>query len=288
MLAACLADVMIDWVDIKNHGDDYYINVPKISYDTKSVHEEAQNNIKHIIENYPPPYTLCVSGGIDSQCMLYFWKKSGYPYQAISFKYNFELNKHDLETLYLFSEQNSIKINYIDFDLLSFYNNEYHMYTEKYRCGSPHICTYMKFSDYVNQGTIIYSGNFISKRQNFFLHRNCFGLYKFAKIENRNIVPYFLCETKNFAYSLNELAGYKKHENYLLNDIPIIPQDQYYSGFEEVKNYYDQHYKCKVTLSDKISKNPDQVSNRTYDLLLRNKYEVKFSKDKYVVRFIYA
>jgi hypothetical protein len=276
---------MIDWINITNIDHNYYLKIPKISYSTKSVHEEAQNNIKYIIENYPPPYTLCVSGGVDSQSMLYFWKNSGVPFQAISFKYNYDLNQHDLRSLYLFSEKNNIKINYIDFDLLSFYDNEYVSYTEKYRCGSPHICVYMKFSDYVTDGTILYSGNFLDKNNDLFVLQNEFGLYRFAKQKNKNLVPYFLCETKNFAYSLKNLSR-DKATNYQLNEIPVIASPLCYTGFEEVKNYYDQHYKHRVTTQDRLCKKPNQGSGRVYDLLLRNKYELKYMHDKYEVRFI--
>jgi len=270
---------MIDWIDIKNTGYDYYINIPCL---TKRVdlYEAAKKNIEYILDNYPPPYTLMLSGGVDSQAMLYFWNYFGYSFEIFSARYNNDMNWHDLQNLVDFCSIHNIPLEFYDFDVLSFLDNEYITYVEKYRCGSPHICTYMKLSELVNKGTVLFSGNFV---QTNFVSQNMFGLYRYAKTASRNMVPYFLCETQDFSFSLNFFSK-NKTENYILNNIPVIPQKNTYSGFENIKEYYDIHKKHLVQFKDKFYRVPTQRSNRTFDLLLRNKYEYKFREDKYVVR----
>ena len=69
---------------------------------------------------------------------------------------------------------------------------------------------------------------------------------------------------------------------------PVIAQEQKLTGFEEVKNYCDLHYKDLITLQDKLAITPSTNSKRTFDLLFRNKYELKYATDKYISRVEYA
>lgn len=226
-----------------------------------------------------------MSGGVDSQAMLYLWKMSGKAFNAISVRYNNNYNDHDLETLDKFSDINEIPITYVDFDMIDFLENEYFEYVEKYRCGSPHICSYMKFSTFVNQGTTIYSGNFLgsSLHPNFF-SKNVFGLYRYATIEKKSVVPFFLSETEDLAYSLKEPYN-NKEENYLYNGLPIIRQEKNYTGFEKIKYYYDNCNKYKITVKDKMNRTSIQKSMRIFDVIFRNKFEKKFEKDLYVLEY---
>lgn len=276
---------MIDWIDVKNYGHDYVLTIPEKKNNYKNVFDASLENIKYICDNYPPPYTLFVSGGIDSQAMLYLWNKSNVPYTALSVRYNKNLNSHDLDTLHLFSRCHNIQINYLDFDITNFLETEYFQYIENFRCGSPHICSYMKFTDFVKKGTSIFSGNFLGRNTNNFFTQNVFGLYRYAVTTKKSIVPFFLSETKNMAYALEE--QYKtKEENYIYNGIPIIKQEKNFTGFEKIKELYDSD--TRITMSRKeivFSRPKNQKSERKFDIIFRNKFELKFEKDKYEVRF---
>jgi hypothetical protein len=276
---------MIDWIDIKNINNDYFLNIPAYKKNKRAnVLTSALNAIDHIHRNYVPPYTLFVSGGVDSQAMLYLWKKSGKNFNVVSVKYNNNLNDHDLETLDKFCSIHDIPVNYYNFDIINFLENEYFEYVEKYRCGSPHICSYMKFSTFISEGTAIYSGNFLSLPAVNFFSKNVFGLYRYAKIENKSLVPYFLCETQKLAYSLKEPHD-SKEKNYLYNKLPIIPQLKNFSGFEKIKDYYDNTNKYKITAKDKLIRLSSQSSSRSFDIIFRNKFEKKFENDLYKVSY---
>lgn len=248
----------------------------------------AHNAINYICTHFPSPYTLCISGGVDSQAMLYAWHTSGKPYKIFSARYNYNLNDFDLITLDQFCKKNNIPINYYDFDLFTFLETEHDAYANKYYCGSPHFTTYMKFADIINEGTVLYSGNYLIPHSNLpLVSYNGLGLLHYATLSGRSVIPYFLCETRELAYSFTKDIEFPKNQyiekyaRYQSNGFPVIPQDDKFNGFEKVKEWYDTNYKGKITPRDKIVRRIGQVSNRNFDILYRNKYEAKFAKHKY-------
>jgi hypothetical protein len=105
---------MHSWVRIKDEFLDF--TVSKFKETVKSPIQAAVEAVNDVVENYPPPYNLFVSGGIDSQAMLYAWKMSKHPFNAYTFRYNQTYNIHDIQTLFLFCEQENIPYTIIDFD----------------------------------------------------------------------------------------------------------------------------------------------------------------------------
>jgi hypothetical protein len=242
--------------------------------------EAGNEAIKFIQANYPPPYNLLVSGGIDSQAMLYLWMKSGVEFNVISYQYNDEFNAHDLVQLKEFSSLHNIKVEYRDLDLLAFLQNEYHDYATRYRCTSPQICTHMKMTEGL-EGTSIFSGNFIHS-QTAFITDALLGLHRYGVKTNKPIIPFFFLETPEFAYSFQPI--HNQYEYDLTNSyavkvqayhqagFPVIAQSEKFTGFEKVKDYYDLHFKDQVTVQQRIEFS-NKPSKRTFDLLLRYPYE---------------
>jgi len=279
------------WVKTSVKNKTYYFDFSKTKTHTSHALDAAIKAVVYISENYPPPYTLLLSGGVDSQAMLWAWHKSKVPYKTLSAVYNHNLNDHDLETIRTFAANHDISINFTDFDLFNFLETEYESYSDKYFCGSPQICTFMKIADGVKEGTVIMSGNFIQRDQ-IVIPRNVAGLWHYKKLSNRNVIPYFFLETEDLAWAFNEYSWevpvkfnydvkVKTYQNF---DFPIIPQEKKYNGFEKVKDWYDTNYKKPIPLENKVAKIMGQGSNRTFDLLYRNKFEVKFSQYKYVYK----
>jgi hypothetical protein len=150
-----------------------------------------------------------------------------------------------------------------------------------------------------------------------FVDKNNFSIYRYAKTTGRSVVPWFFLETPEIYSSFKLLpnsmhranilthrkdkrAGdffetlsimneskdklYKrKCETYTMNGFPVIPQIQKFTGFEKLKDVFDEKYKHLVTIQDKLAKITTQSSTRTFDLLYRNKYEAMFQHDKYEV-----
>jgi len=294
---------MTDWIHVKNINNDYFL-----SYQYKKSNmlplEAAYFTIHQIQNKYPPPYTLMLSGGVDSQAMLYAWHTSQVPYTTFSGIYNNGMNENDLSTMREFSKLFNIHINYYDIDILNFLQNEHVEYVYKFRCGSPHMTIFMKMIEMIKEGTVILSGNFIKTNNPQFLpiSKNNFSLYKFAKQENKSVVPFFFCESQELAFSIVDTVTHNsnkldysvdmyEYKNkvrlYQQYGFPVIEQPKKLTGFELVKDYYDANFSHLVTTKDKLKRlSKVQSSNRTFDLLFRNKYEAEFHCDKYSIKFI--
>jgi hypothetical protein len=242
--------------------------------------EAAIRTINSIVASYPPPYNLMVSGGIDSQAMIFCWLQSGVDFNIVSARYNTDMNAHDLEQLQPFATMFGLDIKYVDIDLIGFLKDEYHDYATTYRCTSPQICTHMKIAETV-EGTAVFSGNFIQEGK-VFLTDALLGLKRFAEKSERPIVPFFFLESPELAYSLmpihsqysyDETNYYEvKIEAYRDAGFPVIPQTMKFTGFELAKDYYDEHFADQVTVQQRLEF-ANKPSKRTFDLLLRYPYE---------------
>jgi len=293
---------MLDWAKITHYNNCYTFDLRSNDKVVASALEASHNTIKYIKENYPSPYTLYLSGGIDSQAMLYAWITSGEKFNTFSCLYNDTMNIDDIRPLKIFADIHNVKIDYYNLDLIAFLENEHDYYAYTYKCGSPHITTYMKMLSLTNEGTCIMSGNFISEKHTG-LDPNQIGLYHYGMISKQNVIPFFFLETKELAYSFTVAKYNKKPSNrkrcldpiseltrsydlktntYHLNNFPVIPQKNKTTGFDKIKDYYD---KCDIPISpiDRLCRLTTQYSNRKFDLFFRNKYELIMSKYKYTI-----
>ena len=256
----------------------FCVNLSKMISSEKSVLEVSSECIKKITEEYPEPYYLFASGGVDSQSMIWCWMNSGKPFTVVSFRYmhdNVVYNEHDLEQLEQFSLKYNIPVQYKDFDPIEFVETDLYSYASKYQCTSPQICTHMKMSEEITDGTIIFSGNF-SAHSNY--DYTIFGIKRYADISGRSIIPFFFLHDAELAGVINRInsqeAYSETYDSYLRKianlrkaEIPVIPQADKYTGFEKIKEYYDKQ-KDRVTTHERI-KFSNMPSKRIFDILFR-------------------
>jgi len=293
---------MLDWVTFYQENNNFYFHYNQYDADPINVLPitATLEAIEYIQKNYPAPYTLMLSGGVDSQAMLYAWIISKCPFSTFSGRYNNNANNEDLKTLDVFAKNYDIDINYTDVDILNFFQTDYIDYVNRYRCGSPHMLTFIKMSEMIKDGTVIMSGNFCIQDGpgKPIVDQNNFALYRYSLQTKRPMVPFFFTETRNLYYSfygqerkfislktfnyndpydlyMNKVNIYQRH------GFPVIAQNNKMTGFESIKDYYDENFSHLVTPQDKLLRTYRQRSRRTFDLLLRNKYEQKFEQDKY-------
>lgn len=255
----------------------FYIDYSNIKYSTKSIVDAAISAIQKITEEYPAPYYLMTSGGVDSQSMIWLWEQSGVPYEIISIKYVHDgivYNLHDLENLDTFSKKHSIPVTYNYFDPIDFFENELPSYATRFRCTSPQICTHMKMSEQLLDGTVIFSGEF---GPHTVYNYTMLGLKRYVDITKRSLIPFFFLHDAELAgvvksyyhKNTNVESGFYNHKVASIHDagIPVIPQAQKYTGFEKIKDYYDDQAH-RVSVRDRLqySKMP---SRRVFDILFR-------------------
>lgn len=241
----------------------------------------ANKAINEIVKKYPKPYYLMVSGGVDSQAMLWLWKNSGVEFTPVSIKYTgysneVIYNKHDLIQLEQFSQEHNIIVKYYNFNIFDFLENHLIEYAKKYTCASPQLCTHMRMSEEFSEGTRIFSGNFgVHTQYNYTI----LGLKRYADM-NRNVIPFFFLHDKELAgaissESLNNKHNYRSGEQLYTNKvssllekgIPVIAQPDKTTGFEKIKEIYDhQEYRLIPGERVRYSKKP---SKRVFDILFR-------------------
>lgn len=279
------------WIDV----DGYHIDLINARPSFSPLLEVSTRVINSIAEKYPGPYYLMVTGGVDSQTMLWCWQNSKVPFIPVSIKYldhdNNTVNDHDLVQLTEYAAQFDLKINYEYFQIQHFLENSLLDYATKYTCTSPQITAHMAFSEIFTDGTVIFSGNFISHSLSY--DYTILGLERYALRSNRNIIPFFLSYDPELACSIAQFGeiipvpdlGHSMVQNvYPLKvetlkkaGIPIIPQKMKQTGFEIIKNIYDNY---PVPFLDKI-KYINKPSKRNFDILFRYKLSdfIKY-KDK--------
>ena len=248
--------------------------------------EAAIDAVKKIVENYPAPYTLMCSGGVDSQAMILAWLASGYPFEIMSFRYiseNIFFNDYDLVELDKLAESHHLTINYQDLDIISFLENSLRPLAIKIDCSSPQFCTHMKFADFVPIGTLIYSGNVLSN-VGAALSYSMLGMHRYSieiETENKKIIPFFFLHTPDLAYSF--ISNKLSDKEYVKAGFQVIFPHKKYNGFEKIKEYYDK-YTRRVSSLDKL-RYADRPSKRVFDQLFRYPYFTP-SKDMKKTTFI--
>lgn len=244
--------------------------------------ESAEIAINYILETYPKPYHIMVSGGIDSQAMMYAWKLFGKNFIPTYVTYNINLNNHDLITLFEFSKNHKIDLNTYDFDVFGFYNSEYKEYVYKYRCPSPHLTVYLAMTKDL-PGTVILTGNFLGNPSS--IPFNQIGLHNGAS--TRVMIPFFFWSHPNLAYSsiINRkknnyfettrtlLYDYRVKE-YIQMGFPVISQGTTkYTGFEQIKEIYNEKYKPANPALTKLKYYATRRNYIPYEEMLRYPYE---------------
>jgi len=271
----------------------YHVDTTNLIKSNKSLLEISTRVIHEITEKYPPPYHLMLSGGMDSQIMLWCWLNSGIDFHPVSVKYTGAseykeiLNEHDLVELDEFSKNHNVQIDYKYFDIVNFLENDLENYAIRYQCTSPQICAHMCMSEMIIDGTIIFSGNFVSDTEYTY---TILGLKRYADHSNKSIIPFFLLHDPEIAgLRFTDTGrptnnGYsRKINHYIELGAPVIPQPKKQTGFEVIKDYYDTRTDLIVTPKIRI-KYASMPSKRKFDLLF---IYMLMEKIKYVDKVVY-
>lgn len=241
--------------------------------------DECIKFIKKIANTYPAPYTLLVSGGIDSQAMLLAWKNSGIRFRSVFYKYNQNFNEHDLVWLKEFSSINNLIIDYNDIDIFNVLKTEHPKYVKLYISNSPIMNCYIKMADLIKDGTVITSGS-PPTLEGLSLNYSMLALERYRRAENKNYIPFFFQEDPRVAGAFINKAleirthqicrhlqgyGYKTY-HYYASGFNVLPSYKI-SGFEQYKALYDNFkYNIPKFVNLKFAKYP---SSRTFDYLFR-------------------
>jgi len=246
-------------LDINDSGEKYLINAAETAF----LHAGSKP-------------VVMFSGGVDSQTAVLAFKKANIDIDIIFFNFKNDLNIHERETVDQFCELHSVKVNKIDFDVISFLNRENFIYGNKYTCGSPHFNTHLKFVDICRKlgytGCIFGGSPVLITNSDMAirigLNQN-WSYIKYAKLNTLPIVDFLLFYPELSWYlffkqleiskslgwprpgSLEQVGssgnGYEKIIHYKSLNVELIPQllkfagnsSTGYTGFELVKKFYE-------------------------------------------------
>jgi hypothetical protein len=273
----------MDWIKESWVDNNFCLDVSSAVRNNRKLEEIAVDVVTKISKRYPPPYTLMMSGGIDSQSMLWCWLQTDIPFNVTTVRYtDYDgniLNEHDVSNMENVSELYGVPVNYINFNLIEFLENDLYCYAITYRCTSPQITAYIKMSEMINTGTIMFSGDFLfSAVYNY----TVLGMKRYADSinnEKRKVIPFFLLHDSELAAAVshddtfhNPANGfefsYKRKVSALESSgIKLIPQKIKYSGFENVKTIYDKRYDL-VTAKERL-RYFNKPSKRFFDIIFR-------------------
>jgi hypothetical protein len=258
-----------------SRSDALCFSINKPNHNTTAI-DAGINAVRKITETYRGPYFLMCSGGVDSQAMIWAWLLSGVPFEVISIQYwsdNIFFNDYDLECLDEFSAAHKFRINYKTFDLIPFLENELTEVALNNDCDSPQINTYIKMTDLVDNGTILFSGNILSSVNSPPVNYTLLGLHRFALRlpPTRQIIPFFFLHDPILATSFTPVDKAPMSYIYQNSGYPVIPQPAKFNGFEKIKKYYDK-YITRVLPLDRL-KFSSKASSRAFDLLFRYPFE---------------
>lgn len=177
---------------------EFVLDISGANYTGKNAKACAIDLVHEIVKNYPPPYYLMVSGGVDSQALLQSWIKAEQPFIAYCAIFPNDLNYHDIRTLEEFRKIYPVNVKYLPFDIEKFFETELVDYATRYECNSPHIMAHAKISEMFTDGTVISGGMPLFRKNNSMqqcFNYSTYGLLRYAEISGRNFIPYFLCHT---------------------------------------------------------------------------------------------
>ena len=263
----------------------------------------VQYTVSQIKKNYPPPYYLCCTAGVDSQAMIHAWLVANNfdtgGMKVVSFIYNEDCNQYDMEGLQEICNRHDIKRQCINFDLMSFINSGSCLeYQKKYYTQSPQMAAHIKMFQMLPAGTVLMSGELTEIGRCTSMIANHFSVYKYArennlKNQNKKFIPFFfehdniigtahwenIKRKRQYINLLNlsnidRLRDYKiKCAKYIDAGYPVIAQTKgpegRCSGFYKFKELYENTHTLNRQAALKYVGNYAIPSQRMFDINLR-------------------
>lgn len=244
-----------------------------LSFSPESLLEYRISTAKSCAEKLGDNPVLCFSGGIDSQAMIQAWLEAGLKFDVAIGVFENNLNEQDVHHAKLFCDKLGMVPVLVNIDVITFLTRENLMFGEKYRCTSPHFNTHYKLFDILRDmgytgiccgGTAFAKGkedwgpvpspaqmNYVEyvRLNEFPVIGNFLGYdpklcWTIALLTpphdttwyNRTLTSKEQLLDDNERRYKSKVIGYQNH------GFDILPQPQKYTGFELVKDYFENKY----------------------------------------------
>lgn len=118
---------------------------------TTPIEEIKRNAIlsaSKVVGNNP---VICLSGGIDSQAMLYMWEEQNIPYTAVTFDFGNGFNSHELEDAQRYATLHNIPLKIIKLDVMRFLSRDLKKFVKEYDMLSPQFSVHAYFLETIRK-----------------------------------------------------------------------------------------------------------------------------------------
>ena len=213
---------------------------------------------------------LCFSGGVDSQAMLQCWREAGLKFDVAILEFENNLNKHDVSIALEYCNAHGIEPIILNLKVIQFLTRDCIELGTKYKCTSPHFITHYKMFDmlrnlgytgiccggtafarnhtewgpvpsaaqsnyieYSNRNQFPVIGNFLGYDPNL-----CWSIALLTPehdVEWATRYPRIIADANSARYAA-KVIGYRTH------GFDIIPQENKYTGFELIKEYFEEKF----------------------------------------------
>ncbi|MFZ3229761.1 MAG: hypothetical protein WA160_06125 [Pseudobdellovibrio sp.] len=250
---------------LPDNSDTFVVKCGALQKEVLSPLEESIFSATHI-KNVNPneKIVLCLSGGIDSECMAISFLKAKVSFEVVFLRFKDSLNYFDIRSNIDFCINNSIKYTFLDLDILHFLESgQFLEISKQYGCQSPQLAAHLWMLDQID-GLPILAGNPIApiwKNDHWFyigLPGELHSVYfKYFMINDRPGIPWFFLYspeqiasffnlncihdfiTKKKKSEIDYTYGYK-YKSYQEGGFEVIPRENKFTGFELIQKYYDQ------------------------------------------------
>ena len=215
---------------------------------------------------------LCLSGGIDSQAMVQAWTEAGLKFKVFTLVFNDNLNIQDVSHARRYCNVNNIELIEIPFNIIQFLTRENYDIGIKYKSPSPHFNTHYKMFDMLRSEGYsgVCAGGIIPFKNGDVwgtgLEYNTMNFIQYADISGYPAQGSFLSFSPELAWAIalqtpnsvtykpdfntdkslkfiedgNLLRYLDKITGFSKTGFNVIPQEQKYTGFELVRDYFEE------------------------------------------------
>lgn len=240
---------------------------------------EARLAARKIAESTSEPLWLCLSGGVDSECMAWAFLREQVPFRVAILRFKNELNWFDISHAVDFCQRQGLSFEFFDLDVDEFYEGGSHQkFATEFRCTSPQLTAHLSLLERIpgfpvlawNATAVLYRAD--GKITFGFPSDLYFCYFRFLRRAQKPGVPFFFLYTPELIYSflhdprIQDLifrprAGISynyqlKCDVYRSGGFPIAPRENKWTGFEEVKRHFSLKYGEDETAFDRHFRHP--------------------------------
>ncbi len=134
----------------KSTEDRYFLRFAPCTDQPGNFRDECLRAAREIYATIKRPPSILMSGGVDSEVVAESFRVQGIPFRAIIFKFEKNLNQHDVEWAIKYVQDHKVNFEIIPFDIVRFYKSEEIKHLAQITlCPYPMLITQAKMVDFL-------------------------------------------------------------------------------------------------------------------------------------------